>query len=164
MAYDDIRSRIVTIIEGAADDVGIVHNRDRWANNWTDLLKLFEHEMSDGTGNRVLGWMISRRTVEPDQEGADGSRFGAVHRLYTFQIRGVMGFNDEDDTEGKFNALVDAVIDALDNNINMTGAAAETVPQGAGFTSVGTIELRLFGSVVCHYVEIIFPCVVLHEF
>ena len=149
MAYDDIRQEVVSLVESVTD-VGVVHDRQRWATNWSTLLDLFKHEMSDGSGSLIRGWMVSRSSILPDTED---SSFGADRELHGFLIRGIMAFSDLEDSEGTFNNLIDQVRSALINSARLD-AVSSIVVRYARVVSVRLIDIRMFGSVLCHYCEL----------
>lgn len=153
--YTSIRDALVTLIEGVDPDVGTVHGRLRWANNWKTFLDLFAHEMSDGSGNVIRGWFLTRTAIQPvvaDSTFASPAGYDQFYRHNAIVIRGIMGFSDENDSESAFQSLVDKVVFALDQDANLHGAS--NILQSTGPTVVRNIEVRVFGATMCHWAEL----------
>src|ERR1051326_2091269 len=125
--YDSIRQHIAALIRTVDPDIGAVYDRIRWANNWVTFLNLFKHTMSDGSGDRILGWFLTRVHVDVD---LPNSRFGGYTRNHGILIRGIMGFSAEHDSDGHFQDLVDKVINILDADNNLLEAS--NITQGPG--------------------------------
>ena len=117
-----------------------VYNRLRYASKWDEYLAKFTATL---TGRRLInGWWVERERIVDTYHS-----FGKVDRAQTFVSRGIMGFKDELDTDGLFGDQVDTVMDAL-TGVQVTGAWE------VGPSVVRVLDLRSFGSVLCHYAEI----------
>ena len=58
MSLSAIRDEIETIL-GGVSGMGTVHDYERWANNWSDFLTLYQDD-----NDRINGWSITRRKTE----------------------------------------------------------------------------------------------------
>ena len=151
VSYNTLRNNIVALLE-TVSEVGQVHNRLRFANNWQTLLNMFKTDPPDGVGESLLlGWMLTRTDKTPLPE--DGS-FGRVYYLHHFQLQGIMAHSDEGDSEGAFQDLIDRILLVLDADSALLGGS--NVQEGSGPATARLIELRTFGTVLAHYAEIDF--------
>jgi hypothetical protein len=147
MAYTDVRDAVVALVDGVAN-TGTVHGRERWADDWPTFLGMFKANISGS--DEIRGFMVSRESVVDD---LNEDRMGAVGHKHSFVIRGVVGFDDSRDTETTFQTLVDSILAALDADKDLSGNA---VSGGQGPAEARILDLRTFGRVLCHYVEILF--------
>lgn len=141
MAYANVRARIKAILLGV-EGVEIVHEYDRFIANWEKFLELFKD-----SGDRINGWMISRRRLDTARH-----RSQVEERGHDMRLRGVYGLSDAAASELVFQDLVDRVMDALNGDKTLGKTVQESGPARAEI-----IENRMFGKVLCHYVEIIVP-------
>lgn len=149
MAYDSILTQIRTILQGITD-IGQVHTYLRHLTNQKKFLDLFQVTISGQ--KQIRGWTITRNGI-PRNERIYGA--GGWHELqHLFVIRGFLGLEDGTATEQTFQALVDTVVEKLDNAITLNNTVRE-----AGPATVIEIGHREFGEVLCHYTEIHYPVV-----
>lgn len=132
MAESDIRTAMFNILSGVSR-IGKVYDYERLAVDWAKFIRLFKYK------NKILGWEIGRRSATEDSTSV---------KTYKFVIRGYMGVKDSAATEKTFNALVESVAAAFRADKDLSGAAL-----GHGYIQVETIDMRTFGSVLCHYAE-----------
>jgi hypothetical protein len=136
------RANIKTILE-AVSNIGVVHDYERWAVLYDDLLSKFKTTIS---GSDVFrGWTITC-------EGWDAEFITfpkGVSRTYSYKIRGYFSLKDADATEKTAIALVEAVCNALDTDTTIHTTNAFSPPAG-----VDVFEPREFGNILCHYAEI----------
>lgn len=141
-----IRAALKTRLE-AVTNIGRVHDYERWAPDWTDYLDLFKTTISSTA--QIRGWTISC--------GGIGNRQVAYqfHRKeYEFVIRGYLGLDDSAATEKTAIALAVAVIEELEKYVKLNATLEVGTYSDAGWPRVETFETRMYGSVLCHYVEI----------
>lgn len=145
--YTDLRDGTVGRVQLVAD-VGLVYARPRFAGDWSTYLNMFKTEIQGIS--QIRAWTISRDelNVEPD-------RYSADMETYQFVVRGFMSFDDERDTDGLFNDLIDEVVHSLNGRKDLDSSAV--VDYAVGPASLRVNELRAFGSVLCHYCEIPYP-------
>lgn len=149
--YEEIRQRIVTIIQGVSG-AGQVHNRVRYSDNWQSLLNLFETPSEDPDGTPTVGgWMVTRTAIEPVDSD---SHFGAVLHLHHIQLQGILLFSDLNDSDGQFQDLVDRIVSALEDDHDLWQES--NVSEGTRRPTVNTIELRMFGRALGHYADLDF--------
>lgn len=149
MSYASIRAALADVLEGVSG-IGPVHQYDRWAIRWEKTLELFKTDE-----DLFHAWMISRKAVAQRQ-----ATLGEIERAHVLTIRGVYGLKDADATEQTFQDLIEAVINALSDpdNDTLDGTCSTTHPDwgpmnGACGPQVDSIDVRMFGSVLCHIVE-----------
>ncbi len=147
MSEAAIRAQIKTILEGVPN-IGIVHDYERWAVDWNVFINLFKTTV--GGTDQIRGWEIGRRSAKENQVAIGGQ--GGNERRHSFIIRGYLGLNDSAATEKTFNDLIEAIAAVFRYNwtINDTALNHEWV-------QAEVIEIRMFGSVLCHYCELILP-------
>ena len=131
------RAAIKTALDGV-NQIGVVHDYDRWSNDWGAFLSQFKWR------DLIRTWMITCNAIGLEEQVLDGS----VQERFTYLIRGFFGLADADKTE----------IDAIAKVIEARDALVATtliyeLPQ------VTTFENRIFGNVLCHYAEITFEVV-----
>jgi hypothetical protein len=143
MSEATVRGLVKTVVEGVTN-VGLVHDYQRLATDFTVLLDRFKTTISGQ--EQIRGWTISL-------EAAPGERmtFGAVQRTYQYKIRGYFGLKDSSATEKSALLVVFAVMDALDVDTTIRPGAGGTT---ASPCSLEVYEPRMFGSMLCHYAEI----------
>ncbi len=136
---DLVRTKIKARIE-SVPNMGIVHTYERWAADWGKFIALFKASTGE-----ILGWEISR-------VAAPGTYLNTVEEevSHKYLIRGYMGLQDAAETELLFNEKIEAMRDAFRSDMTLGGL--NELP--AGF-DCRLIEPRSFGSVLCHYTEII---------
>lgn len=139
MAYLSIRDALAARLE-TVTDAGKVHQRGRYKPAWTTFIALFTATI--GGTKQVRGWWPERERVEVVDD-----EFGQTNWRHTFVIRGVLGVNDETDSDATFGALVEAALTAL-TGITIAGAWSVSPP------ALRAQDMRLFGEVLCHYCEI----------
>jgi hypothetical protein len=139
MSESMIRQQIYTIISGVPG-VGKVYDYERWSVDWTKFVTLFQ----DPASGRILGWEMSRVAVE--SQFLSRVEEETTHR---FVIKGYLGLKDADATEKMFNGLIEAIRAAFRGNVTLNGAAELATPLTAPI-----IDVRTFGSVLCHYGEL----------
>ena len=97
MSEAAIRSQIETALNTVAD-VGQVYDYDRHAVDWGEFLDLFKTKIR--TKEQIRGWMIGYRGVPLAERESfrPGSKTG-IARTHRFQIMGVMGIDDANESE-----------------------------------------------------------------
>lgn len=135
MSESAIRTQIYTIISGVTN-IGKVYDYERWAVDWGTFLNLYKD-----SGGKILGWEIGRKSPITEDETSV--------KKHTYSIKGYMGLKDADMTEKTFNGLIESVATAFRNNKELNGAAL-----GHDFIQVEVLDVRTFGSVLCHFVEL----------
>jgi hypothetical protein len=158
--HEDLaRAAIKTVME-SVEDVGEVHDYERFADDWDTMVSYFlAEELGDDDDESYLrGWTISLREFEQEQE-----TFGVAHGggnteiQYKYSLRGYEAVSDEDESEKSFVTLVLAVTAALDSAGTLHSANREDGANGNFYgppVSVGRFDFRMFGDVLVHYVEL----------
>lgn len=136
---DLVRTKIKAVIE-SVPNMGIVHTYERWAADWVKFIALFKAPTGE-----ILGWEISKGA-------APGTYLNTVEEevSHKYLIRGYMGLQDAAETELLFNEKIEAMRDAFRSDMTLGGL--NELPKGF---DCRLIEPRSFGSVLCHYAEII---------
>jgi len=138
MSLAAIRGSIVTVLS-SVPGIGTVHAYERWAADWTAYLSFFKTEE-----NKINGWTVSRRKTESDRD-----TMPTLNRRHRFIMRGYYGLKDSAATEHTFQALVEAVQDAFEDQYLLNGTVINSGP-----VQVQVFENRMFGNVLCHYAEL----------
>lgn len=133
----DIRTRIKTTMQ-AVSGVGQVHDYERFSIEPSTFVSFFV------SNSHVNGWTISLGME------SSWSAFSSVDRLYRITIRGYRVVNDAEGSAKLFGEELDGVMTALENDWHLNGIV-ETLDGGLKGTDP---EYRMFGEVLCHYVEI----------
>ena len=144
--FSDVATALGTIV-GAVTNVGQVHQRRRWNADWSKFLNQFKATISGKV--QIRTWMITREGWQAEP----GDAFGEVKRTHQFLIVGALGLEDASDTETTFQALVEAVCDAVDARTDL--GLAYVTDYSVGPCTVRTISAEQLGSVLCHVCEIL---------
>jgi len=134
-----IRQQIFDILS-TVPGVGRVYDYERWTADWSKFLEFFK----DSASGRILGWEISRVAV--DAQFLSRIEEEATHR---YIIKGYLGVKDSDATEKLFTGIIEAIRAAFRGNVTLNGVAELSTPLTAPI-----IDVRTFGSVLCHYCEL----------
>ncbi|OPX19129.1 MAG: hypothetical protein BZ151_10895 [Desulfobacca sp. 4484_104] len=137
MSYSTIRDYIETQLNTIAG-IGVVHDYERWASNWKDLLRLYQ------SSSKLNGWSITRRSTSEEWEARP-----VVRRRHVFEITGIYSLDDSAGSEKTFQDLVEAVCAKFRHDPNLGGNCLLSGPP-----QVENVEARMFGSVLCHVAEI----------
>lgn len=127
----------------------IVHIYQRHVGDWKAMLESFKLTTVTGpveapvTTISFHGWTISRDAV-----GETWLTNREVVTDHTFKIRGVMGVKDSANTEGAFNATIEAIRTIFRSDVNL-GALCEFHEP----LQFPVINYRTFAGVLCHYAE-----------
>ncbi len=145
MSDSALRTAIKTLLDEVTG-IGKVHKYDRRSSEDSKFLALFQDE----TSKKIFGWEIAK----------DGFRLEKVSQKYklthNFVLKGYYGLQDAAETEITFNAVIDLVILKFVTK-KVSGAEGHPVPQA------GRTVPKLFGSVLCHTVDINLPVAELIE-
>jgi len=133
-----IRAQIKTIMEGVSG-MGIVHDYVRWASTWEKFLEFFKT-----SSKKINGATITR--VKTPEECESSNHNSRRHR---YLIRLYYGLKDDAATEITFQLLVENTCAAFRAKRTLNDTAEDSGPP-----QVEVVELRMFGSVLCHYGEI----------
>lgn len=146
----DIRDAIVTVIESVTDS-GIVHNRAKYSTDASTFLDNFSCLIG---GKKILrGWWLSIPTSNAFR--GTHSTFDSDTEVLEFTIRGIHSYYDNEDSETEFGILVYTVMTALRSQITFSQGPTRVLPFSAE-VNLPIVELRQFGSTLCHYCEIRF--------
>lgn len=148
--YSDIQDALLARLNTVAN-IGATHAYQRYNADWTNYLSQLTDPAS--TGKQVRSWMVTMDSRQPISSRPN--QFSGNRRTYQPLIVGVMALKDADNTERTFWNLVESVLNALDGRLTL-GVAGVPV-YGNGPAEVRLYEIRQFGSVLCHYVEITHP-------
>ena len=144
MSQATMRTALKTILD-TVSNVGQTHNRSRLATDWSTFLDRFKTTIS--SVKQIRGWQIQFRGIP---ESAWHQHDGVIRR-YRWLLQGFMGLDDSAETEPTFAALAEDVVQALDASATLhDGQTYYLAPPAV----MGVFEERVFGGVLCHYVEI----------
>lgn len=146
------RSAILSILQGVTD-IGVVHDYERWLNDWNRYLETFSTTI--GGIKRIQGWTITREST-----GETPFVQSQNQRGHIWVIRGYRGLDDTAGSETSFQDLCESVCSELRRRPTLNG----TAERDSGPPQVRVVEHRLFGGVTCHHVEITFRAYELHDY
>lgn len=149
MSVANIRAQIKAILE-TVTGIGVVHDYERWAVNWADILSQFK----PSNQAKINGWMITRTETEERVHA-----FGQNQAVHSFLIRGVYSLDDSEASEKTFQDLIEAIRERFRSNFNLNGSCQSIYPEfgewaGKAGIQADTVEARMFGGVLCHYCEL----------
>ncbi len=152
MAYGEatFRAAIKTAIEAAANE-GQVHDYERLATDWNELLTLFKSTI--GGVDQIRGWTITMERGRQEVIGFQGG--GTANTIlvtYDYRIRGMMSVDDSEATEKTFTALVLSICQQLEGNASLTSAVLE---RDTPVVAEWRVFPGMFAGVLCHMAEIL---------
>jgi len=139
MSLSAIRTKIVTVLN-TVSGVQNVYNRERYSAHWQEFLSL-----SKTSGNKIDGWVIQMRDAD-EEEGTSRTNY----RTYAFVLRHFYGFDDTNSSQITFEDFNETVCNAFRALPDLDGVVVISEPP-----KITISELRMFGSVLCHYCEIL---------
>lgn len=142
MSAATIRDDLKDVLN-AVTNIGVVHDYERFNNDWTAFLSLFKTDIGGSTV--IRGWTIAYEGFTPDRANFDPG----VLRAHAFTLRGVLQVDDSAQSEKTAQDLGETVCNALDDNAVLHSNLYHDCGQASLLK-----EVRLFGSVLCHYLEI----------
>lgn len=140
MAESTVRTAIYNAIDGISNH-GAIHDYTRWHPIYADFLSLFK--VTIGGTAQIRGWMVSLTEINQVQDDHTGN----IERTYTYRINGYMGLDDSAATEKTFVALVETLINALDDDSTLEAYLYHPPANGV-------IDTWNFGGVLCHHAQI----------
>lgn len=144
--YLNILAEIKAKLEAIAD-IGKVQDYYRWNSDEAAFIALFTHNLPGGE-SQIRGWEITRESVTEHKKGA-------FFRHHRFKLTGYMSLRDADATDKTFQTLVEDVCAAFRNS---EGAGSWYYSDGDApensAAQVGTVSVRAFANLLCHYAEI----------
>ncbi len=145
MSESAIRTAIYNAVNGVSN-IGKVYDYERHSNDWSEFLDKFKTTI--GGTDQIRGWMVGYRGITE----AQGNRFTPaakrITRTHRFQILGVMGIDDSEESEKTFAELAEDVCDALDSDATIHGYLGSS-PATVGF------DPRPFAGVLVHAAAIV---------
>lgn len=147
MSIPAIREQIKVVLAGVPG-IGVVHDRERFAADWGKFLNLFKD--ADG---RINGCMFSRESRRRVQ-----ATMGETEKAHVFVIRRFMGLKDGEETGILFDDHLEELADAFDGDETLSDTCRTINPdwgpmEGAVGLQIDLSEIRMFGTVLCHYAE-----------
>jgi len=139
MSLSTIRTKIKTVLSGVTG-IGKVYNRERYASQWADFISLFKT-----SANKIDGWVMQMRDAD-EEEGTSRTNY----RTYAFVLRHFYGFDDANSSQITFEDFNETVCNTFRALPDLDGVVVMSEPP-----KVTISELRMFGSVLCHYCEIL---------
>ena len=140
----EIRAAIIALHQ-AVPDVGVVHNRERYANSEDKFRALFVMTPAGGA-QQVRGWWW-RRVATAESSVSTGTTMN----VHTWECRGYMALNDAEASELAFDALIEALRDAVRADPTLGGVCDQNAvsgePDGVQVTDAGPV---MFCGVLCH--------------
>lgn len=135
-----IRTRLQATLEAIVPPIGQVHTYHRYSADQAALRALYQDPLTQA----LKAWTISR-------ESRVGQRQPPSHalRFPVYVLRGYRILNDAEASEILFSAEVDAVLDAIAEDLLLGGLVDHLEePQ------LRVQDHRMFGGALCHYAEV----------
>lgn len=138
-----IRAAIKAKVAAVAS-IGVVNDYERFSKNESTLQE--QYVASVAGVNQLRGWNIRRVKTRKDAPASAGP----VVVTHTWSIRGYMALNDAAASEKTFDALIEAVSDAFDDDETIGGAVDSIVVDDVAGIQVDESMPVLFAGVLCH--------------
>jgi len=148
MSLAAIREQIKVIMQ-SVPGIGIVHDYERWSNDWNKFLDRYKDV--DG---RINGCTFAREKRPKTQ-----ATIGETEKAHIFVIRRIMGLKDSEATGIIFDDHIEVLGDAFDDFDTLNNTCRTINPDWGPMTDavglqVEIIEPRMFGGILCHYAEL----------
>lgn len=145
------RVAIVAALD-SVPEIGIVHDRERYAASNADFQRLYLFEPSDATTAHVRGWWL-RRSATLERSRNLGHRSLNVH---TWTVRGYLAFNDAAGSELVLDGLVEQFRAVVRADPTL-GGVCQLGPLGTGDDDTDGVQVVdagpvNFAGVLCHSV------------
>jgi hypothetical protein len=150
-----IKQRIVTSIN-LVPNTGNVYDRIKYSSNWQRLGDDFFYSDPETGRNQVRGWWVTIPTLREDLRLRS---FDAYWHTYMYPIHAIMTYSDQGDTEPRFNNMIWSVQAGLIKHGFLGLGPQFPQPDGTWVidgtveVSVPTVDVRFYGSVLCHHCE-----------
>ncbi len=147
MSVAAIRTALVALV-ASVEDIGQVHAYERYAREEGRFRRLFLFTPLATGIEQVRGWWLRRTATEERSLGV-----GRNLEINTWQIRGYMALNDAEASELEFDALVEALRDAVRADPTLGGVCMQSpIADGNNTDGLQVLEIApvLFCGVLCH--------------
>lgn len=146
-----IRAAIAAAI-AAVPQIGVVHNRERYLAEPRKLAALYQWTAPGGE-KCLRGWFVAFRSI------STAKRVGRKTETLTWEVCGLIGFDDDRDSESVAVALAAAVKTALEADPTLGGVVSrlgEPEEGDAGTVFIGEVVPVAFAGLVCHRARLTF--------
>jgi hypothetical protein len=147
MSMQAQREALVAVI-ASVPEVGLVHDRERYAANETAFRELYLFTPTGGS-QQVRGWWVRRSATA--EYAINTVR---TVNVITWTVRGYMSFNDAQASELTFDGLIEAIRSAVRADSTLGGVCpigplkdGEDATDGVQVTDAGPV---MFAGVLCH--------------
>lgn len=140
----DVRLAIIQVLN-TLPEVGMVYDHYKYSSDWTRFLDQFGWINTSGI-KQIRGSWISIPTV---RRGTT-TTFDQKTDLYNWPLRSIMSFSDRDESEKDFEDLIYLIRSTLVAELNF---GESVVIPGFVEVDIDTVDIRTFGSVLCHYAQ-----------
>lgn len=149
----DIYNVLTTL--DASNNIGLVHDYERWALQWEDVLSV----LRDPVDEIVKSWMVVYQGFVPVPEASFFSQDydynkSLTVRAHRFLVRGVYAVDDANESEKTFATLTETVINALDSDETLHDQDRYWGDPPMLPAELSAFEIRSFAGVLCHIAEI----------
>ena len=143
----------------AVPGAGRLHPYQRWAADIGRYIDLFRWRAPDGK-DQIRGWILTRESVREELGSFASSAPGGFvpaginRRTHTYLLFGVMSLEDDAASEIVFQDLIESICSRFRSReaLRLRGRVASL--ERIAPPQVDRIELRAFGSTLCHTAEI----------
>jgi len=142
------RAAIVATL-AAVPDIGVVHDRERYAASNADFSRLYSFKAADGQPH-IRGWWV-RRSATQERSHLLGPRYEQTH---TWTVRGFLSFNDALASEIILDGLVEQFRAAVRADLTLGGICQPPPRSEQGVDGVQVVEVGPvhFAGALCHSV------------
>lgn len=150
-----VKQAIVAVISGV-NGTGQVFDRVKYSSNWQTFGDQFYY-VDPATGSKqVRGWWVTLPTMQEDTTNSD---FETHWHRYTYPLHAIMTYTDKGSSEPEFNNMIWSVFDILHvQGVLGLGPSApvngSSVIDGSIEIEVPTVDLRFYGSILCHHAQL----------
>lgn len=142
MSSAQIRTAVLAVLQGV-DGIGLVYERQKYSKNAKSLV---EYYVQDGV---LQGGFITRRAFK--KFSPEGHTFVV---MTSWEIDLFRAFQESEDSELAFDALIDEVDEAFIADQTLGGVVDATVTDEQAGIRLMTSQPAMFGGVLCHYAKL----------
>lgn len=160
-----IRSDIYAVLTtlDASSNIGLVHDYERWALHWEQVLDV----LRDPTDGVIRSWMIGYRGFTNETPPSFFSQVEPTSkslsiRSHRWVVRGVRAVDDTNESEKGFLLVTQTVANALDGATALHDEVKYWGSPPMTPVDLEAYDVRSFAGVLCHVAELVFSVSAVH--
>jgi hypothetical protein len=150
---EQVRAAIVARLE-TVPAIGRVHDRERYTKNDVGFRALYHWTAPDAEKPQVRGWFVVHRSTDRREP-----RLHRVSKADSWQISGLIEFEDSAAPDRALDPLIDAITDAFSDEPTLGGVVKSLFDQQSGEQALNGIQVLqrqpvMFAGILCVRVDL----------